>query len=443
MFGAARKRRKVTRASITLVLACLAVLLVPAAQALAAGTATLEIEGTGSGEVIGPNPKDGFLYVFPGSPEMACSYTSPGPATGVCSNTLSQPEPGGLEGEVFRAVAAPGSAFKEWRIGEGVNAALLFGEPLFCRSGAESLSNFEESENFEELTEGRSCFLVTEASSGQGAGETAKITAVFEPAVALAVFISGKGTVAGPGVTCLSAEECKGEYAEGREVTLTESPESGYVFAGWIGCKHASATTCKVTMSAAQEVTAVFLAEGKEGKAGESATTKAFSGNEHGCENGGVEVKVGAGTPEYVCNGTNGASGSNGKEGPKGEAGPEGKEGPAGREGAPGKEGPAGKAGANGAPGAQGPAGPAGRDATVTCTVKQAKKKGKKVSVTCKVTLVAKASSARVRWSLTHGRRLVRHGARRGGSLHLGGLKAGRYELHVQGQGGATTILVS
>jgi hypothetical protein len=77
----------------------------------------------------------------------------------------------------------------------------------------------------------------------------------------------------------------------------------------------------------------------------------------------------------------------------------------------------------------------------VTCTVKQAKK-GKKVPVTCKVTLVSKAASARVRWSLTHGRRVVARGASRGGRLHLGSLARGRYELRIQGQKGVTAILV-
>jgi len=439
MLGAARKRRKLARATITLAFACLAVLLVPAAQAFA-GTGTVEIEGVGSGEVVNSNQGQ-FAPLEVGSPAMACSYTSPGPATGTCTNTLAIDE-GGVEGEEFKAVASPGSAFLEWQVIEGINLNAFLGSGGTCKSAAEGISGFEETEGG-----GYSCFMANESITGGGPNENVKVKAVFAPAVALNVFVSGKGAVSGSGLTCANPEECTGEYAEGAKVTLKEKAEPGYAFAGWLGCKHTTETTCTVTMTEAKEVTAAFVKEGNEGPAGtsgESPTITPLSKGDVHCAEGGFEITF-KGNTEYLCNGekgATGATGANGTSGASGETGPEGKAGPAG------KEGPAGKAGANGVAGTQGPAGPAGppgRDAQVTCSVKQPKKKGKrkaKVSVTCKVTLVAKASSARVHWSLTHGRHLVRHGASRGGRLHLAGLTSGSYELHVQGQKGATAIVV-
>lgn len=58
------------------------------------------------------------------------------------------------------------------------------------------------------------------------------------------------------GISCASA--CASSYTTGTVVTLTEQPQSGYVFAGWSGACTGSATSCSVTMTAAQTVTASF-----------------------------------------------------------------------------------------------------------------------------------------------------------------------------------------
>jgi streptogramin lyase len=141
--------------------------------------------------------------------------------------------------------------------------------------------------------------------------------------------------------------------------------------------------------------------------------------------------------------GPTGATGPAGGVGPTGGVGPKGSTGAAGPVGAAGANGPAGPAGAKGD---QGPAGPAGRDAKVTCTVK---KKGTSAKVTCKVKLVASASSSRLHWRLMRGGHSYAHGTARahhhrvsialGG---LGGLGAGRYQLHLQGGKAPTTIVV-
>jgi hypothetical protein len=52
-------------------------------------------------------------------------------------------------------------------------------------------------------------------------------------------------------------------------------------------------------------------AAGRAGENGVGATTSTFGGEQHGCREGGLEIKS-AGTPAFVCNGTNGANGQTG-----------------------------------------------------------------------------------------------------------------------------------
>jgi hypothetical protein len=194
-----------------------------------------------------------------------------------------------------------------------------------------------------------------------------------EAAFPLTVILTGKGKVTSSpaGITC-SIAECTEEFAG--KVTLTEEAASGYEFAGWIGCKHVTETTCEVDVTAATEVVAVFLKAGPPGPKGETG---------------------GEGPPGT--NGKNGTNGTNGKEGPQGPTGAQGEKGANGANGANGAAGPQGPAGA------QGPAGPAGQVQLVTCT-----KKGKKqhcttklVSGTVKFTTTGKSAKAT----------LSRHGA--------------------------------
>ncbi len=224
---------------------------------------------------------------------------------------------------------------------------------------------------------------------------------------------SGSGTVTSSpsGMSCPST--CTYGYAAGSGVTLTETPASGSTFAGWLGCKHLTATACEVTMNQASEVTAVFLKEA------EAPTITPFSGSFGGCVNGGLEVTV-SGHTTYVCNGiegTNGSAGTNGADG---------KEGTPGREGSHGKEGP------------RGPAAPPSR---VTCRVKQPGKA--EVKVTCAVTDGASSSRLHLRWRFTRNGHTVTHGTSDGAlRLDLRHLRPGSYLLYVQGQKHATAIAV-
>jgi hypothetical protein len=184
--------------------------------------------------------------------------------------------------------------------------------------------------------------------------------------------------------------------------------------------------------------------EGKEGKPGEGVTTKAFSGNEHGCPEGGVEVKAGAAPAVFVCTGAKGTNGTNGKEGKPGTNGTNGTNGSNGAAGGQGPVGPAGPAGA------QGPAGPAGQIQLVTC--KTVKKKGKNVQqcttklVSGTVKFTATGASARATLSrhgavFAAGLARVAHGHLSLRLTPLRKLRAGHYTLTlISGAGSRETI---
>jgi hypothetical protein len=117
----------------------------------------------------------------------------------------------------------------------------------------------------------------------------------------LTVFITGEGEVTSTpaGLAC-STGECTHEF-EG-EVTLTAAKAGvGYEFAGWIGCRPISATTCRVKRTATTEVTAVFLKAGTQGPTGTGSA------------------------------GEKGANGAAGAQGPGGPTGAQGPAGPAGK----------------------------------------------------------------------------------------------------------------
>ena len=69
----------------------------------------------------------------------------------------------------------------------------------------------------------------------------------------------GTVTSSPAGISC--DPTCSAEFDEGTEVTLSASATEGSAFSGWSGSGCSGTGTCKVTMSAAREVTAGFEAE--------------------------------------------------------------------------------------------------------------------------------------------------------------------------------------
>lgn len=217
---------------------------------------------------------------------------------------------------------------------------------------------------------------------------TAQAEFVETQAFPLTVFVTGEGKI---GSSPSGIEECgpasgtcTAEF-EG-ETTLTATPETGYVFAGWIGCKKTTAAECTVNVTAASEVTAVFLKAGTEGPPGEEGLP-------------GEEGPPG----EEGATGEKGAQGPGGAAGPAGAAGAQGEKGSAGANGLAGPLGPQGPAGPAGPAGARGPAGPAGKVELVKCKKVGKKRKctAKLVSGTVKFTAAGSAAQAT----------LSRHGA--------------------------------
>jgi phospholipase C len=82
---------------------------------------------------------------------------------------------------------------------------------------------------------------------------------------ALVVTISGgtgSGTVAGTPGNITKCEPggdgCFSSFAVGTDVTLTETPSTGYTFAGWSGADCSGTATCSITVTSNTSVTATF-----------------------------------------------------------------------------------------------------------------------------------------------------------------------------------------
>jgi hypothetical protein len=255
--------------------------------------------------------------------------------------------------------------------------------------------------------------------------EDAAITATFGPSAiteyTLSVYVVGKGVVTSKpsGINCSGT--CSHIFQYGEEIELKATPEPGYEFLGWIGCRSAGAI-CQVEGTRETEVAAVFSKEPEKGEKGAQGTQ------------GAKGEKGEKGEPGI--NGTNGGRGLAGPIGEVGPAGAQGEEGPAGASGTNGKSGAQGPAGAAGA---QGPAGPAGHVELVTCkTITKGKRHmqectTKLVSGTVKFTTSGMAASAALS---RHGHvfaagaaRLEPYGRVRLRLAPLRKLRAGRYTL--------------
>src|SRR6476646_9317935 len=196
-----------------------ALLLVPAAQAFA-GTATVQIAGTGAGEV---NSSPDYVEFAPGelegTPPIACTYSPPGPATGVCTD---EPEYKAGPNQVqiaLRAVPAAGSEFTGWTAEEWT----AYNGCVPCFLTAEGASGHIKA---------TATFTCTLPGGCSAAPSGPKLTLNIE---------EGSGTVvsnpAGIECTGTSPHECSTEsIAENTEVLLTASPASGYLFKSWKGC---------------------------------------------------------------------------------------------------------------------------------------------------------------------------------------------------------------
>jgi hypothetical protein len=323
------------------------------------------------------------------------------------------------------------------------------GEEVPLAASADPGNHFVEWETLEGAEEG-TCTGGEESCTTAALTEPVKLKAIFAVTTTspLTVYVTGEGEVSadsGPisGCTEAGGAECEGLY-EGT-VVLTESHPAGYVFAGWIGCRHKSATECEVTVDEEREVYAVFLKEGTEGAEGQPGETPEITtvapGGECG-EAGGIKVTLGA-FEEVICNGQEGPEGpkgDTGATGATGATGPQGAQGPVGSDGAQGPKGDSGATGPQGPQGPQGKQGPAGK-VKVICKVK-----GKKVKCVVKQ---AKSNRrrhkrSRLRWRLMQGGHAVSHGRTSVRRLQrvLNRAPRGNYVLRIAGQKGGRRISI-
>ncbi len=186
-----------------------------------------------------------------GTGEVKCKFN--GGSAGACTS----PQPNGTAVEVL-ATANAGSTFAGFSAGTGSAAS--------CATSP--------------------CSFTLEANSSL----TATFNVVAKPKFKLTVSKSGTGsgtvTSTPAGINCGSGAGCEAEFEEGTEVTLAQAAATGSEFKEWTGaCSGTGA--CKVTMSAAKAVGAVFNPIPRT-----LAITKAGTGT------GEVKCKVGAGSAE-------------------------------------------------------------------------------------------------------------------------------------------------
>jgi hypothetical protein len=211
----------------------LAFLLIPAAQAFAT-TLTVHIAGNGPGGEVSSVGGWSGSGLYEGSPAIECH--SPAPGEGTCVTPLvEEPEEPGFEAIFVHIVTSPGTLFTGWTTNAGESS---------CAG------------------------MQTECLADQFGGNV-ELTATFTPAKPLKAKIEGNGTVVSnpAGISCTNptCTEETAEFEENGLVTLTASPAAGWAFKSWKKCDAKTTETgvngrqCTVKMSAAKEVTAIFI----------------------------------------------------------------------------------------------------------------------------------------------------------------------------------------
>src|ERR1039457_348580 len=237
------------------------------------GTVTSSPAGIDCGATCEASYKEGTKVTLTEKAETGSTFA--GWSGGGCSGTASTCE---VTMSVAESVTATFNlAVTEYKlkvIKAGSGTGTVTSSPAGIDCGATCEASYKEGTKVT-LTEKAETGSTFAGWSGGGCSGTAStcevtmsvaesVTATFNLAVTeykLKVIKAGSGTgtvTSSPaGIDC--GATCEASYKEGTKVTLTEKAETGSTFAGWSGggCS-GTASTCEVTMSVAESVTATF-----------------------------------------------------------------------------------------------------------------------------------------------------------------------------------------
>src|SRR5215207_6746366 len=201
----AYRHRTLAACLLALVLA-----LAGAAQARAESWVTVDLQGGGSGRVVGPAPID-------------CPT--------VCSADLQEFFDTVYTAAPLTATASPGSIFAGWG-----------GACLFTRTAS-------------------ICSLprVVGPTSRTAIARFERLSITRPSTLTVSLTGTGAGTVTGPGIACPG--DCAQSYVDNAAVALSATPAAGSSFAGWSGSCSGTASGCALTMNGGKTVTAEFTAD--------------------------------------------------------------------------------------------------------------------------------------------------------------------------------------
>ncbi len=261
-------------------------------------TATIDIEGSGSGTV------EGFTFSEPGEVEGEINCSGP-PPTGDCESSF------GTSGNVnVTAVPDPGSEFVGWSLEGGQVGIGCEGTETECLAFAEEESFTLTAVFDEEPVEG---FTATIDIEGSGSGTVEGFT-FSEPGE-----VEGEINCSGPPPT----GDCESSFGTSGNVNVTAVPDPGSEFVGWsleggqvgIGCEGTETECLAFAEEESFTLTAVFDEEPVEGftatidiEGSGSGTVEGFTFSEPGEVEG--EINCSGPPPTGDCESSFGTSGN-------------------------------------------------------------------------------------------------------------------------------------
>ena len=245
-----------------------AFLLVPAAQAAANGTMTVNLLGEGSGEISSVGGFEGS-GLYEGTPPIQCSGP---PQTGTCETELvEEEEEPGIESIFLKAAPDPGSEVALWIVEGG----FIVGTRCQPQKGVPAEHSFKWEQCFPVVETGEGDIEVTvifectpegEAENLCGSGPSGPTNKRL-----LTLTKSGPKNSAGTvqskpkGIKCASTcSKAEASLYKNTVVTLSAKATTGSTFAGWSGSGCSGTGTCTVTMNEAKTVDAEFSGASKE-----------------------------------------------------------------------------------------------------------------------------------------------------------------------------------